>query len=133
MNKIQLIGRLTADTELKSTNNGIQICTFTVAVNRRFNRDETDFFPVTVWREAAVNCNKYLAKGSQVGISGSIQIRRYEDKDGIKRTAIDIQADEVEFLSSKVEGGYAANNNVSKPKRDNVAQLEQVDDDEMPF
>ncbi len=132
MNKIQLIGRLTADTELKTTNNGIQVCTFTVAVNRRFNRDETDFFPVTVWRDAAVNCNKYLAKGSQVGVSGAVQIRKYEDKDGIKRTAIDIQADEVEFLSSKSDSA-SVSNNVSKPKRDNVAQLEQVDDDEMPF
>ncbi len=132
MNKIQLIGRLTADPELKSTNNGLQVCSFTVAVNRRFNREETDFFPVTVWREAAVNCSKYLAKGSQVGVCGAVQIRRYEDKDGIKRTAIDIQADEVEFLTSKSESG-AASNNVSTPKKTNVAQLEQVDDDEMPF
>ena len=95
MNKIQIIGRLTADPELRSTGSGVQVCSFTVAVNRRFNRDETDFFPVTVWRDAAVNCNKFLAKGSQVGVCGSLQIRRYDDKDGIKRTAVDLQADEV--------------------------------------
>ena len=103
MNKIQIIGRLTADPELRSTGSGVQVCSFTVAVNRRFNREETDFFPVTVWREAAVNCNKFLAKGSQVGVCGSLQIRRYDDKDGIKRTAIDLQADEVEFLSARNE------------------------------
>ena len=95
MNKIQIIGRLTAKPELKVTNNGINVCSFTVAVNRRFNRDETDYFPTTVWRDAALNCNKYLDKGSQIGISGAIQIRNYSDKDGIKKTAIDIQADEV--------------------------------------
>ena len=132
MNKFFGIGRLVADPELKQTNNGMQVCTFTVAINRRFNREETDFFPVTVWRDAAVNCSKYLGKGSQVSVCGAVEIRRYEDKEGIKRTSINITADEVEFLTSKSESG-AASNNVSTPKKTNVAQLEQVDDDEMPF
>lgn len=134
MNKIQLIGRLTADPELRTTNSGVQVCSFTVAVNRRFNRDETDFFPVVVWRDAAVNCNKFLTKGSQVGVSGSVQIRRYEDKDGIKRTAIDVQADEVEFLSSKGESNASNNNSASKSKSEiNVAELEEVDDGDVPW
>lgn len=132
MNRIQIIGRLTADPELRSTGNGVQVCTFTVAVNRRFNRDETDFFPVTVWREAAVNCNKFLAKGSQVGVSGSLQIRRYDDKDGIKRTAIDIQADEVEFLSSRNEA-TASNPAQNSSKEIRVSELKEVDDDQLPF
>lgn len=129
MNKIQIIGRLTADPELRTTPNGVQVCSFNVAVTRRFNRDETDFFPVTVWREAAVNCNKFLVKGSQVGVSGSIQIRRYEDNTGVKRTAVDIQADEVEFLSGRSD---SAN---SKPNKEfNVSELEEVEDGgEMPF
>lgn len=130
MNKIQIIGRLTADPELKSTGSGVQVCSFTVAVNRRFNRDETDFFPVTVWRDAAVNCNKFLAKGSQVGVCGSLQIRRYEDKDGIRHTAIDLQADEVEFLSARNEGG--ANSPSNKPEV-KVSELAEVEDDDMPF
>ena len=129
MNKIQIIGRLTADPELKSTGSGVQVCSFTVAVNRRFNREETDFFPVTVWRDAAVNCNKFLAKGSQVGVCGSLQIRRYDDKDGIKRTAIDLVADEVEFLSARNEGGQAPSN---KPET-KVSELDEVEDDDMPF
>ena len=130
MNKIQIIGRLTADPELKSTGSGVQVCSFTVAVNRRFNREETDFFPVTVWREAAVNCNKFLAKGSQVGVCGSLQIRRYDDKDGIKRTAIDLQADEVEFLSARNESAPASPNNKPEVK---VSELDEVEDDDMPF
>ena len=130
MNKIQIIGRLTADPELRSTGSGVQVCSFTVAVNRRFNREETDFFPVTVWREAAVNCNKFLAKGSQVGVCGSLQIRRYDDKDGIKRTAIDLQADEVEFLSSRNEGAPSSPNNKPEVK---VSELDEVEDDDMPF
>ena len=130
MNKIQIIGRLTADPELRSTGSGVQVCSFTVAVNRRFNREETDFFPVTVWREAAVNCNKFLAKGSQVGVCGSLQIRRYDDKDGIKRTAIDLQADEVEFLSARNESAPASPNNKPEVK---VAELVEVEDDDMPF
>ncbi len=130
MNKIQIIGRLTADPELRSTGSGVQVCSFTVAVNRRFNREETDFFPVTVWREAAVNCNKFLAKGSQVGVCGSLQIRRYDDKDGIKRTAIDLQADEVEFLSARNESAPASPNNKPEVK---VSELDEVEDDDMPF
>ncbi len=130
MNKIQIIGRLTADPELRSTGIGVQVCSFTVAVNRRFNREETDFFPVTVWREAAVNCNKFLAKGSQVGVCGSLQIRRYDDKDGIKRTAIDLQADEVEFLSARNESAPASPNNKPEVK---VSELDEVEDDDMPF
>lgn len=143
MNRMQIVGRLTADPELRATNSGIQLCTFTVAVNRRSNREEADFFPVTVWREAAVNCNKYLVKGSQVGVCGSIQLRRYEDKEGIKRTAIDLQADEVEFLSSKNDIGVnpSANNsanttskNVASPAPERkVSELEEVDDGDMPF
>lgn len=130
MNKIQIIGRLTANPELRTTGSGLQICTFNVAVSRRYNREETDFFPVTVWRDAAVNCNKYLAKGSQVGVSGSLQIRRYDDKDGIKRTAIDLQAEEVEFLSQKSTESQPTN---VTPKQTTIDDMIEVDDEDMPF
>lgn len=131
MNRLQIVGRLTADPELRATNSGIQLCTFTVAVNRRANREEADFIPVTVWRESAVNCEKYLNKGSQVGVCGSIELRRYENKDGVKMTSANLQADEVEFLSTSREN----NNTASKPKS-NVANLKNVSDDDissMPF
>lgn len=130
MNKVQLIGRLTADPELKTTSSGVNVCSFTLAVSRRFNRDETDFFPITVWREAAVNCNKYLSKGSQVAVSGSVQLRRYEDNNGVKRTAVDVQADEVEFLSARGDSANTSTNNTEV----RVSELQAVDDnDEMPF
>lgn len=130
MNKIQIIGRLTANPELRTTGTGLQVCTFNVAVSRRFNRDEVDFFSVTTWRDVAINCNKYLAKGSQVGVCGSLQIRRYEDKDGIKRTAIDLQAEEVEFLSQKSTESQQTN---VAPKQTTIDDLMEVDDEDMPF
>lgn len=131
MNRIHIIGRLTADPELRTTGSGVNVCSFTVAVNRRFNRDETDFFPVTVWREQAVNCNKFLSKGSQVGVSGALQIRRYDDKDGVKRTAIDLQADEVEFLSARSEASQAPTNRAANEVK--VSELAEVEDSDMPF
>jgi len=138
MNRIQIIGRLTANPELKSTNSGVQICTFTVAVNRRFNREETDYFPVTVWRESTVHCNKYLTKGSQVGVSGPVRLDNYEDKNGVKKLAVSIQADEVEFLSGKNETKeiqvVSESKSSKKPEQQQVSveDLEEVDE-ELPF
>ncbi len=131
INKIEIIGRLTADPQLKVINGDVQVCTFTVAVNRRFNREETDFFPVTVWRETAINCNKFLAKGNLVGICGSLQIRKYDDKDGIKRIAVDLQADEVDFLTPKSEND--STDKSTENKTPSVSELKEVEDDDMPF
>lgn len=136
MNRIQIIGRLTANPELKSTSNGTQVCTFTVAVSRRFNREETDFFPVTVWRETAVHCNKYLTKGSQVAVCGELQIRRYDDKNGSRRIAVDLQADEVEFIGMKSNSKDNQSGKSSKPveqKQVDIDSMEECDDDDMPF
>lgn len=131
MNKISLVGRLTADPELRKTNSGTDVCTFTVAVTRRFKRDEADFIPVVVWREAGVNCHKYLFKGSQVGVTGSLQTRKYDDKDGNKRTSFDVQADEVEFLTPK---GGAGNYQEKKSDDIDISGLEEIEDGgEMPF
>lgn len=122
MNKITIIGRLVADPELRTTTNGISVCTFRVAVNRKFKNDEADFFPVSVWREAGLNCHKYLKKGNQVAVVGQLQIRNYE-QDGIRKMAVDLIADEVEFLT---------------PKSEQTAQRESVmteveDPGELPF
>lgn len=128
MNKITIIGRLVADPELRTTPSNVSVCTFRVAVNRRFKSDETDFFPVSVWREAGVNCSKYLKKGNQVAVVGQLQIRNYE-QDGVRKMAVDLVADEVEFLTPKSESGAAP----SSPKSNTVA-LEEVDDGGlMPF
>lgn len=107
MNKVFLIGNLTKDPELATTNNGIQFCRFTLAVSRNYSKDgkrETDFLPVVVWRAQAENCARYLKKGSKAAISGSIQMRSYDAQDGTRRNIAEIAADEVQFLSTKNDG-----------------------------
>ena len=105
MNKVFLIGNLTRDPEMRSTQSGVSVCNFTIAVNRRFKsangKQETDYLNVIAWRQLAELCGKYLAKGRKVAVTGSIQTRTYEAKDGSKRTAWDIVADEVEFLTTQ--------------------------------
>ena len=104
MNKVFLIGNLTKDPELASTNSGIKFCRFTLAVSRSYSKDgkrETDFLPVVVWRAQADNCARYLKKGSKAAISGSIQTRSYDTRDGSRRYVTEIAADEVQFLSTR--------------------------------
>ena len=99
MNKIMLIGNLTKDPESSSTQSGVMFTRFTVAVNRPFTNAAgerlADYFNVICWRQLAERCHKYLFKGNKVGIVGSVQRRQYEDRDGIKRTAFDVVADEI--------------------------------------
>ncbi len=103
MNKVVLIGNLTRDPELRQTANGVAVCSFSIAVNRRFKGADgnavTDFFNVVTWRATAENCGKFLTKGKKVAVSGELQNRQYES-DGAKRTVTEIVADEVQFLST---------------------------------
>lgn len=138
MNKVILIGNLTRDPELSETPNGVAVCKFAIAVSRDYvNSDgarETDFFNITVWRGRAETCGKYLKKGNKVAVIGSLQNRSYEDKDGIKRNVTDVVANEVEFLTPKgtqSEGGEG-DESTSSPKRER-AQLEEIDDNQLPF
>jgi len=101
MNKVFIVGRLTKDPEHKTTPNGISVATFTVAVTRRMNREETDFLNVVTWRGLADNCGKYLVKGQQVAVVGEIRTRSYDAKDGTKRYVTEIQADDVEGRSER--------------------------------
>ena len=150
MNKVYLIGNLTRDPEMRSTNTGIPVCNFSIAVNRRFRnaqtgQQETDFFNIVAWRQLAELCSRYLAKGRKVAVSGSIQTRTYEAQDGSKRTAFDIVADEVEFLSagqgSASSADYASPMSSPAPAPRQQAPafspadagFTQVDDDELPF
>ena len=151
MNKVFLIGNLVRDPEVRATQSGISVCNFTVAVNRRFKKEngeqETDFLNVIAWRQLAELCGKYLAKGRKVAVTGSIQTRTYEAKDGSKRTAWDIVADEVEFLTPQNQqsstqsapGAYttAASKDsgtayAPQPHND-FGGFTQVDDEELPF
>ena len=130
MNKVILIGNLTRDPESGSTQSGVQFCRFSIAVNRRFSRENeaTDYFNIVCWRALAENCSKLLAKGRKVCVCGSIQTSQYE-QDGIKRTAFDIIADEVEFLSP-AKGADVAEQPAKK--QEPVSNLTPVED-ELPF
>ncbi|MEG1646194.1 MAG: single-stranded DNA-binding protein [Clostridia bacterium] len=130
MNKIILIGNLAKDPELKTTPNGVAVCSFTLAVSRRFAQGETDFIPIIVWRAQAENCAKYLRKGSKAAISGSLQIRTYDGNDGTKKYVTEVIADEVQFLNAKSEQA----DEPAKVNKAPIGELTQaVDDENLPF
>lgn len=140
MNKLFIIGNLTRDPEMRSTSAGIPVCTFTVAVNRRkqsnaeAGQPEADFFRVTTWRQLAENCNRFLAKGRKVGVVGTLTLQTFTGNDGQNRSSLEVQADEVEFLSPRGEGGEApAANTQSAPAPAHSSGFVPVDDDELPF
>lgn len=113
MNRVMLIGRLTAKPELRYTGSNVPFSRFTVAVNRTFNNNngerETDFINCIIWRKQAENVCNYLDKGSLVSVEGRIQTGSYDDKDGNKRYTTDVVADSVQFLESKSQRQNSAN------------------------
>lgn len=104
MNKVILIGRLTKDPEVKNTANGIAVAKFTLAVDRRFKdangQRQTDFISCLAWRQTATFISSYFHKGSKIAITGSIQARNYDDKDGKKVYVTEVVVDEAEFAES---------------------------------
>ena len=135
MNSVILIGRLTQDPQASTLDSGHSYCRFSIAVNRRFSRNgenQADFINIVTWDALAQNCAKYLVKGSQVAVQGSIQTGSYE-RDGVRRQTFDIRADQVEFLSRANGSGNGAGD-VNKPAKDQaIDELKEVDDDDMPF
>jgi len=138
-----IMGRLTADPELRTTASGLSVTSFSVAVDRRFQRQgeekQTDFINVVAWRQTAEFVSRYFHKGSMIAVQGSIQTRNYEDKNGNKRTAVEIVADNVSFCGSKAETGTGAPA-VSSPapsyqggSTDGFSVLPTNDDDAFPF
>lgn len=114
LNSVIIMGRLTADPELRTTPNGLSVTSFTVAVDRNYksgDERQTDFISVVAWRGTADFVTRFFKKGQMIAVQGSLQVRNYEDKNGNKRTAYDVVADNVSFCGSKNEGGnntYAA-------------------------
>ena len=143
MNKVILIGNLTRDPETRATSQGTTLCSFGLAVNRRRKSEgqpDVDFFNVTAWRQLGDLCARYISKGRKVCVVGQIQIRTYDAQDGTKRTAVDIVADDIEFLSSAQQGGdyaphAAAPAAPAAPSGFSPAEsgFTQVDEDELPF
>ena len=114
LNKVILGGRLTADPELKQTPSGVSVCTFSIAVNRRFTskdaaaQTQADFFNITAWRATAEFVSRYFRKGSSICVVGSLQNRSWTDQQGVKHYATDIVADEVNFVDSRSESSSSA-------------------------
>lgn len=148
LNRVILIGRLTRDPELRYTPNGKAVCSFTLAINRKFKREETDFIDVVVWNVLAENCANYLGKGRLAAVEGRLQVRTYETQEGQKRKVTEVVADDVRFLDkSGTSGGAAAPNQIRRdnPARDewedlgHEVSMDDIDivdrnnDDEVPF
>ena len=138
MNQFIGIGRVTAKPELQQTPNGVNVCKFTLAINRPYQQNgntQADFLNVVAWRTLAENCSKFLDKGKQCAVRGSVQVRSYEDNNGNKRYVTEIIADGVEFLGSKSE---STNNDYGTPPpekktRPAMDELEEIDDGDLPF
>lgn len=131
MNKLIIIGNLTRDPVLNSTQNGIPVCNLSVAVNRRSGQQQTtDYFRVTTWRQTAENCARYLTKGSRVCCWGPVAVSTYQANDGTTRAGMDLNADGVEFCGATrrhQEGESAPDMQV-----DQASGMEQVNE-ELPF
>ena len=137
MNKVELIGRLTKEPELKLTANQTQFCNFTVAVDRRFKdangQRQADFINCLAWRQTAVFIQKYFHKGNRIGLTGSIQTRSFDDQNGQKRFVTEVVIDEAEFVESQPaqtqpepptqpqEPQMATNDAVTAPAPDDLA------------
>ena len=114
LNKVILGGRLTSDPELKQTPSGVSVISFTIAVNRRFasrnseqSEPQADFINCTAWRQTAEFISKYFRKGSSLCVTGSIQVRKWQDNQGNNRYATEVVVDEAMFVDSRNEGGAA--------------------------
>ena len=142
MNKLTIIGNLTRDPELRVTSAGVNVCSFTVAVNRRGRKDdqngqpEADFFRVTAWRQLADVCSKFLTKGRKVCVIGPVSVHTYTGNDGATRASLEVTAEDVEFLSSRNDGeagAYSAPAAAPAAEPQAAAGFTAVETDELPF
>ena len=139
MNSINLVGRLTADPELKQTNSGKSVCSFTLAVSRPRVKDTTDFINVVVWNQSAEYLTNYGRKGNLVAVTGVLTSRKYDDKDGNHRTAFEVVCDLVSLCESRDKGqdgvsvtptNKSSNKGIVEPP----AQFVDLDNDsDLPF
>ena len=136
MNRAILCGNLVADPQFATSTNGVSLCKFTIAVQRKFKSNsgesEADFINIITWRGIADNCSKYLHKGNKVGVVGSIQTRNYDAQDGTKRYVTEIVADEVEFLTQKQENANKPQTEASE-KQQALQGFTPIPDSQLPF
>ncbi len=138
-NLVVLTGRLTADPELRYTGNNTPVTSFSIAVNRRYKAGEesqADFINIVAWRQTAEFITKYFSKGSMIGIEGSIQTRRYVDKEtGKNRTAFEVIANNVQFVESKRDSAASGDSapSFSNASANEFVEIENTSDDDLPF
>lgn len=136
LNRVILIGRLTKDPELRYTPNGVAVARFTLAVDRRQSKDrerETDFIDIVVWQKQAENCANYIGKGRLVAVDGRLQIRSYDDNQGIRRKAAEVIAENVRFLDRAKEGGSSYNNPGHADESTGSGSEISFNEDDIPF
>ena len=151
LNKVVLAGRLTGDPELKQTQSGVSVTSFSIAINRRFvsrnneqAEQQTDFINVVAWRQTAEFISRYFRKGSAICVTGSIQTRSWQDNQGQKRYATEVVVDEAMFVDSRNEGSNAQNNSYMpdaynatpaySSNSGNTPNFEELNtDDDLPF
>ncbi len=139
LNKIVIMGRCTKDPELRTTQSGTSVCTVNVAVDRDYARDgasdKTDFFTVVAWRQTGEFLSKYFNRGSQIVVVGAMQSRKWEDKNGNKRTDWEINAEHIYFGGSKKDNDNSYQSPTGNPNV-SAADFEDLEDDaggELPF
>ena len=139
MNSINLVGRLTTDPELKQTQSGKSVCSFTLAVSRPRVKDTTDFINCVVWNQSAEYLTNYGRKGNLVAVTGVLTSRKYDDKDGNHRTTFEVVCDLVSICESRDKGQSgtnttptynSSNKGITEPS---VQFAEMSNDDELPF
>lgn len=145
MNRVNLLGRITKDIELKETESNIKYTRFSIAVNRNYKNEDgeydTDFFNIIAWRKTAELISEYFSKGSRIAISGKLQQNKYTDKDGAERTSVEIVAEDIDFIDKK---GEKEENNVEEtqekeedPMSDEVfsefGESIEINDEEIAF
>jgi len=133
MNRIIVIGNVTNDPTMQSTPSGVTVCTFSIAVDRKFKdangEKVTDFFRIQAWRQLGEVCGKHVKKGMKVGTIGELKARTYEAKDGTTRLSLDVTADEVDFMS------YVDEKPAEKPKQRpaDPNTFQDISSDDLPF
>ena len=141
MNNVNLIGRLTADPELKRTQSGTAMVRFSIAVDRAYTKQgeekQTDFINCIAWDKKAEFICKYFSKGQKIALTGSIRTGSYTDKDGNKRNTVDVWVDNVEFCESRKQGGTSADAHTQEPQKSaefrKPQEPIQYDDNDLPF
>lgn len=130
LNKAILMGRLVADPELRETTNGISVCSFRIAVDRNYSKEQekqTDFINIVAWRGTADFVSKYFSKGKMIIVEGAIQTRNYQDKDGNNRTVVEVNASNVMFGEPKRQEENPA------PAREQDIDTGEMDSEDLPF